>query len=424
MVELRGEGPLQAGVWAPWASLQQGLRMPGITVAVAPVGTGKTTFANQLANDTGSDRTLVFHRINPLNLDDLQDRIEAKLGRSSRSGDLVILDCADNLRAPLTTEWLRRLIERKWADRLHILILTTRPITGAEQLLQQAGQSRHGRVFRYAQFSLSLALLEDRALHASDVSADDRESLISLIESTNNLQLSQTLMQRAEARLSNDRTVTPDLLIVSDRNNRLRALPSSDLGLSDLQLEPGVEMSATPRLTYRSTRGFWLPEAAQLENLINDPQVREHDLQAFFEENPHLLAGTSYDRVVPHPILARDERGPLIPDSMLEPRNGFADILDLKLPGVNLVTGRRDRAHPTALVTEAIAQVREYRAYFEYEAHRQAVKDRYGLKAYRPTVAILIGRDPGPGRDPFELRRIWDELPRHVELMTYDQLLT
>jgi hypothetical protein len=56
----------------------------------------------------------------PLNLDDLQNRIEAKLGRSSRSGDLVILDSADDPRAPLTTEWLRRLIGRKWADRLHM----------------------------------------------------------------------------------------------------------------------------------------------------------------------------------------------------------------------------------------------------------------------------------------------------------------
>ena len=423
MADLRGEGSIQTGISAHWASLRQGLRTPGITVAVAPVGAGRTTFANQLAHDAGSGQTLVFHQISPHNLDDLQRRIEAKLGRSSRPGDLAVLVCADDPRDPLTIEWLRRLIERKWTDQLHILVLTTRPINGAEQLFQQAGQSRVGRVFRYVQFSLSLALLEDQALHALDVSADDRESLVSLIESTNNLQLSQTLMQGAEARLSNDRSVTPDLLIVADRNNRLRVLPSSDLGPSDLRLEPGVEISATPRLTYRSTRGFWLPEAAQLEDLINDPNIGEHDLQLFFEEKPHLLAGTSYDRVVPHPILARDERGPLIPDFMLEPRDGFADVLDLKLPGVNLVTGRRDRVHPTAHVSEAIAQVREYRAYFEDEAHRQAVRDRYGLKAYRPTVAILIGRDPGQARDPFELRRIWDELPRHVELMTYDQLL-
>jgi hypothetical protein len=200
-------------------------------------------------------------------------------------------------------------------------------------------------------------------------------------------------------------------------------LPSTELGTSEILLAPGLEISATPRITYRATRGFWLPEAARLEDLINDPSVREHDLQVFFEENPDLLAGTSYDRVVPHPVLARDEKGPLIPDFMLEPTGGFADVLDLKLPGVQLVTGPANRLHPTARITEAVAQVREYRAYFDDPVHRQVVQDRYGLQAYRPTVAVVIGRDPGPGRDPLELQRIWDDLPGHVRIMTYDQLL-
>jgi hypothetical protein len=108
---------------------------------------------------------------------------------------------------------------------------------------------------------------------------------------------------------------------------------------------------------------------------------------------------------------------------MLEPQDGFADVLDLKLPGVQLVTGRRDRMHPTAHVTDAIAQVREYRAYFDEPAHREAVRDRYGLQAYRPTLAVVIGRDPGPGRDRFELQRAWDDLPAHLNVLTYDQLL-
>src|SRR5262249_40275511 len=119
----------------------------------------------------------------------------------------------------------------------------------------------------------------------------------------------------------------------------------------------------------------------------------------------------------------RDGTGPLIPDFMLEPSGGFADVLDLKRPSASLVTGRRDRLHQTAPVTEAIAQVREYRAYFDDPVHRDALHERYGLQAYRPTVAVIIGRDPGPGRDPLELQRIWDELPGHVRIMTYDQLL-
>ena len=422
MVEMRGEGTLQVGPPDQWAILESQLRTPGVTLVVAPQGSGKTAFANRLARDKSLGRTIVLRDFFVRDLDDLERRVRDKLG-SERSRDLVILDRLDNLRSPLGSDWLARLINQKWVENLHLLILTSKQIEGAEQIFSEA-RTRSRRVFRIVDFFRSVESLESEALRSTEVESKDAEALLSLIQSSShNLQLTQTLINGAESRLSDDRSATPDLLIVADRNDRLRVLPSTELGTSDLQLAPGVEISATPRITYRATRGFWLPEAARLEELINDPWIHEQDLQDFFEENPRLLAGTSYDRVVPHPVLARDESGPLIPDFMLEPVNGFADVLDLKLPGVPLVTGGRDRLHPTAQVTEAIAQVREYRAYFDDPAHVQAVQDRYGLQAYRPAVAVVIGRDPGPGRNPFELRRIWDELPSHVSIMTYDQLL-
>jgi hypothetical protein len=422
MVELSGEGTLQGGVAYQWASLERQLRTPGVTLVVAPQGSGKTAFANRLARDKSVGRTIVLHDFFIREPDLLESRIRSELG-AGRPGDLVILDRLDSLRAPLDSNWLASLTAQTWIENLHLLILTSKSIDGAERLFRGM-QERSRRAFRIVDFYRSVESLERQALRSSEVRSEDAEALLSLIQSSShNLQLTQTLINGAESRLSDDRSGTPDLLIVTDRNDRLRVLPTTELGTSDLQLAPGVEFSATPRITYRTTRGFWLPEAARLEELINDPSIGEHDLQAFFEENPHLLAGTSYDRVVPHPILARDEKGPLIPDFMLEPEDGFADVLDLKLPGVQLVTGRRDRLHQTAHVTEAIAQVREYRAYFDDPAHRQAVRDRYGIQAYRPVVAVVIGRDPGPGRDRLELRRIWDDLPAHVEIRTYDQLL-
>ena len=419
---MRGEGTLRVGPADPWAGLERQLRSPGVTLVVAPQGSGKSSFANRLARDKSVGRTIVLHDFFVRDLSDLERRVRTDLG-SGRPGDLVVLDRLDDLRAPLGSDWLARLVSQTWTENLHLLILTSKPIDDAERVFREA-ERRSRRSFRIVDFLRSVENLESEVLQASDVNSADAEAFLSLIQSSaHNLDLTQTLLNGAESRLSDDRSGTPDLLIVADRNDKLRVLPSTELGASDLELAPGLEISATPRITYRATRHFWLPEAARLEELINDPSVREHDLQAFFEENPYLLAGTSYDRVIPHPVLARDESGPLIPDFMLEPKDDFADVLDLKLPGVPLVTGRRDRLHPTAHVTDAIAQVREYGAYFEDPAHRQAVQDRYGLRAYRPTLAAVIGRDPGPDRDPFELRRIWDDLPRHVRIRTYDQLL-
>lgn len=418
---MRGEGTLRVGLADRWASLEHQLRTPGVTLVVAPQGSGKSHFANRIARDKSAGRTIVLRDILERDFDDLERRVRSELG-SGRPGDLVIFDRQDNLRAPLDSRRLAWLISQQWTENLHLLILTSKQIDDAERVFREA-QERSRRTFQIVDFFRAGENLESQVLQSSEIRREDAEALLSLVQSSSNLRLTQTLINGAESRLSDDRSGTPDLLIVADRNDSLRVLPSTELGISALELAPSVEISATPRITYRATRRFWLPEAVHLEELINDRAVREQDLQDFFEENPHLLAGTSYDRVVPHPVLVRDEKGPLIPDFMLEPADGFADVLDLKLPGVQLVTGRRDRLHQTAHVTEAIAQVREYRAYFDDPAHRQVVRDRYGIQAYRPTVAVVIGRDPGPGRDRLELRRIWDDLPGHARIMTYDQLL-
>lgn len=420
MVYMYGEGALSTGSDDRWAGIKNGLRNPGVTLVVAPRGSGKTTFARKIAGDASAGRTVLVTR--EMDFDALGRLVRAELGRE-RPGDLVIWDGIDEPRDRKAPYWLRELVGRKWTEQVHLLILASRPFDNVEAV-SKAMHRRNGRTFRVFDLNQSVRDLERGLRESSDVNSRDAGALLELLQSSShNIELSGALLVAARSRLYDDRSGTPDLLIVPDRTDKLRVLPSSDLGAANLKLTPGLTVTATPRITYPKTRGFWLPEAARLEDLINDPSVQERDLQSFFEHNPHLLAGTSYDRVVPHPVLVRDESGPLIPDFMLEPVDGFADVLDLKLPRVPIVAGRKDRMRPAAPVSEALAQVREYRAYFEDPAHREAVQERYALQAYRPTVAVVIGRDPGPGRDRFELRRIWDDLPGHVNLMTYDELL-
>jgi hypothetical protein len=44
-------------------------------------------------------------------------------------------------------------------------------------------------------------------------------------------------------------------------------------------------------------------------------------------------------------------------------------------------------------IGQVIAQLREYAAYFEQEKYRKFVRDKYGLKIYRPRLIALVGRD-------------------------------
>jgi hypothetical protein len=267
MVEMRGEGMLQVGPSDQWAGLEDQLRRPGVTLVVAPQGSGKTAFANRIARDKSVGRTIVLRDLFVRDLGELERRVRRELD-PERPRDVVILDRLDDLRAPLESDWLARLIGQEWTKNLHLLILTSKRIDGAEEVFREA-QSRDRRTFRIVDFFRLVEDLESQVLRSPDVESEDAEALLSLIQSSShNLQLAQTLINGAEARLSDDRSATPDLIIVVDRNGRLRVLPSSELGVSDLRLEPGVEISATPRITYRSTRGFWLPEASRLEELI------------------------------------------------------------------------------------------------------------------------------------------------------------
>jgi len=82
----------------------------------------------------------------------------------------------------------------------------------------------------------------------------------------------------------------------------------------------------------------------------------------------------------------------LIPDVFLPPGDDkLADIWNLRLPSVPLIVGTKDRLSLSSAVCGALAQVREYRDYFEDPQNRQKVADRYGLTAYRPNVAVEIG---------------------------------
>ena len=107
---------------------------------------------------------------------------------------------------------------------------------------------------------------------------------------------------------------------------------------------------------------------------------------------------------------------------MLQPLGSkFANILDLKRPDAKLVTGRKDRRHFAQGVHEAIAQVREYREYFERSDYRRAVEERYGLTAYRPAALIVIGRQPETVSEE-EMKRIEGDAPDFVKVQTYDDV--
>jgi hypothetical protein len=177
-----------------------------------------------------------------------------------------------------------------------------------------------------------------------------------------------------------------------------------------------------PAVLASRTQSIFAEEIRNFESLLSQTGLKEHAIQRFLEANPHFLQGLNYTTVHPQIVLERANGTSLRPDFLLEPRSGdWCDILDLKLPTARIFVGKRDRVSLAAAINEVAAQLREYHAYFEDERHRKMLQDRYGLRAYRPKLIAVVGRDVD--LESTEQHRRASTIFPDLEIMTFDRLL-
>ena len=158
----------------------------------------------------------------------------------------------------------------------------------------------------------------------------------------------------------------------------------------------------------------------QYQELLNSEVASEKIFQQFFEEHPMLLACLGdYSQVHAQVVLSGGEEG-YKPDFMLVPRSSsYADLIELKRPSFRLATdthGRRVRLN--AQVRQGIAQLLEYRRFFNSRENRLEFAKRYGMRGCRPKMTLIIGRDYS--LTPYNLEHLGEELPQDFELLTYD----
>lgn len=172
-----------------------------------------------------------------------------------------------------------------------------------------------------------------------------------------------------------------------------------------------------------STEKFYLNKQIEhFEWLINKNNVTEYDIQKFIEKNPWFLLGIEYKNLHSQLILTREDKNNLKPDFMLEKLNGnFVDIIELKKPQEKLVTGINDRRTFSHAMISALAQLREYRNYFEDSSNRNNFYFRYGLHAYKPKISVIIGRSYD-FQNEAERINLMDEF-KNLNLLTFDDLV-
>lgn len=163
-------------------------------------------------------------------------------------------------------------------------------------------------------------------------------------------------------------------------------------------------------------------DLARLERLLNDPNVRERQIEEALLDNPLFLRGLNYQKVYAQVVLPRRGADDLRPDIIAEPIDSdWAEIIDLKLPSEPVLVGRPNRARLAAGITSVVRQLQEYAAYFEERTIAQRVEAKYGFKCYRPKLTAIVGRDPA-GYSAEETKRAMTSFP-DVEIVTFDGLV-
>jgi hypothetical protein len=172
----------------------------------------------------------------------------------------------------------------------------------------------------------------------------------------------------------------------------------------------------------RKTGAIVSHQLQELNYLLSAPHLRESQLQSFFERNDSFFRMLGYKNVYPHVILEKYVGNTLIPDFILEPFDEeWCDILDLKLPQQSVFVGGRDRKDFSHSVHQLRAQLREYSAYFDDEKLAKRVKDRYGIKVYKPKLIGVIGKHIDHADDR-QIRRAMTQDPS-FRVITFDELV-
>lgn len=115
------------------------------------------------------------------------------------------------------------------------------------------------------------------------------------------------------------------------------------------------------------------------------------------------------------------DREDLRPDFMPVKMDGFADIVEFKLPWLKgkPVVGPATRTKPSAEVDTALAQIDEYEEWCAQDVNRRWLEEEKGIRVHAPMTYLVIGHQSeftAEDRQRFRKRR-------NAIIVTYDEFV-
>lgn len=170
-----------------------------------------------------------------------------------------------------------------------------------------------------------------------------------------------------------------------------------------------------------------LPQINRFIELFGDSNYSEPEITSFLaeDENKFILKMGFMGVEIYEEVLCEwqsEKRNNIKPDFFILRSNGYADIIEFKLPNMksNLIVGCNNREHFNSELYTYIAQTRVYATYFDDPNNRKWFESKNGFKVHKPRRYLVIGR-----RNDFSSDE-WIEIKgdfNNLDIITYDDLV-
>lgn len=169
-----------------------------------------------------------------------------------------------------------------------------------------------------------------------------------------------------------------------------------------------------------------LPQINRFIELVGNKKTSEPNLTKFLEqpENQFILTmGILSTKICPQLICEwqSEDRNSIQPDFFVVRPNGYADIVEFKLPDLKskAVVGKSNRETFSAEINAYISQTRVYKEYFEDPNNVKWVQEKHNIKVRYPKRFLVVGRRWDFSSD--EWKKIIDDY-KDIEILTFDDL--
>jgi hypothetical protein len=170
-----------------------------------------------------------------------------------------------------------------------------------------------------------------------------------------------------------------------------------------------------------------LPKINRFIELINSQNIGETVITNFLAKNEnkfiltmHFGAKDIYDELICE--WQSEERNNIKPDFFVLQTDGYANIVEFKLPIIKskVIVGKNNRETFSSEINSYISQTRVYETYFDDPNNRKWFENKYGFKVHKPKRILIVGK-----RTDFKSEE-WREIKadfRNIEILTFDDLI-